>query len=222
MPISAKTVAITKPLIEGYEIKDAEDFITYAARVSNPSNQMNMKTKAKLLKYLMDHSHCSPFEQVTISLECVVPRDIGRQVLRHHSLRFQEFSQRYAESTQFEVRECRLQDPKNRQSSIECTEGPTADWWYTTQLAYIHDLKAVYEEALSRGIAKEVARAILPEGLTMSTMIITGNLRSLIHYCTLRMDAGTQKEHRQLAAAIYEALLPHFPHILKAPENAEV
>lgn len=216
--IDAKVVSITKPEVPG--LTEPEDFIVYAARISNPTNQLNMLTKTKLLKYLMDHSHWSPFEQVTISLECNVPRDIGRQVLRHHSLRFQEFSQRYAEAQEFITRECRMQDPANRQSSVEILEGPLAEWWYTTQLALIHDTKVLYEEALAKGIAKEVARVILPEGLTMSTMIITGSLRSFIHYCALRMEKGTQKEHRQLASCIYEALVPHFPNILKGTDNA--
>lgn len=215
---TAKVVAITQPVIEG--ISDPEDFIVYAARVSNPANQLNMKTKAKLLRYLMDHSHWSPFEQVSISLECQLPRDIGRQVLRHHSLRFQELSQRYAEVTENCIRECRLQDPVNRQSSVDCLEGPLADWWRLAQMQVRDVATEVYNEALSRGIAKEVARVVLPEGLTMSTMIVTGSLRSFIHYCGLRMDKGTQKEHRELASAIYAELVKYFPNILKGADDA--
>lgn len=220
MSISAKIVAITQPQLEG--IASPEEFVVYTARVSNPSNQLNMLTKDKLIDYLIRNKHWSPFEQVSVTVELHVPRDIGRQALRHGSFKWQEFSQRYALATEFEPRECRMQDPKNRQSSLPVEDSTVADWWRMVQLAHIHDIEATYKEAIEKGIAKEVARAILPEGLTMSVMYMTGNLRSFIHYCQVRLDPTTQKEHRELASHIFEALRPHFPNIMRGMDYAQV
>ena len=204
-------IGMTKPSsITG--CNTAEQLVAYAARVSNPENQNNTKTAPKLLKYLIREGHWSPFEIVHITMEIVTTRDIARQILRHRSFSFQEFSQRYAEVQEdFEVREARLQDPKNRQNSIELDtedfgkggnqtpqERLYEDWWMR-QRSVINEAKKQYKWALEQGIAKEQARAVLPEGNTVSTLYMAGSLRSWIHYCELRRGHGTQKEHMVVA-----------------------
>lgn len=211
-----KLVAITTPLIDG--VDTAEEFIAYTARVSNPGNQINNETAPKLLKYLADHKHWSPFEQVSMTFEIKTTRDIGRQILRHRSFVFQEFSQRYAAVTdQFETREARLQDQKNRQNSIKTEDQKVAAAWEAMQKDVQQICRSHYDNALSMGIAKEQARVLLPEGMTKSTMYMTGTLRSFIHYCELRGSNGTQLEHQEVAVKIWKEVLKKFPsleHIL--------
>lgn len=213
---SAKIVAITNPLIEG--VDTADQFIAYAARVSNPSNQMNKETSEKLLKYCIRNSHFSVFEMVNVVMEIETTRDIARQVLRHRSFAFQEFSQRYADPTKdlgFVTREARLQDTKNRQNSIETDDKELADWWVRAQLEVWGTADLVYREAINAGIAKEQARAVLPEGLTLSRLYMNGTLRSWIHFCELRMGNGTQKEHREVATSAWNQLAIYFKFLTK-------
>jgi thymidylate synthase (FAD) len=208
-----KLIAITKPVID--ECETAEELLAYCARVSNPNNQDNHDTAGKLLKYCANNAHWSIFETASMTVEIKCTRDIGRQILRHRSCKFQEFSQRYAEVTDdsFELSEARLQDKKNRQSSIETHEKWLQNWWTLNQ-ARVRDLSVeVYKEALAHGIAKEVARKVLPEGLTKTTMYLTGDIRSFIHYCNLRCDDATQKEHRVIAQEIKVILLEQFPSL---------
>ncbi|MED5309058.1 MAG: FAD-dependent thymidylate synthase, partial [Candidatus Thermoplasmatota archaeon] len=194
----------------------ANELIAYAARVSNPENQANGKTAPKLLAYLIKHEHWSPFEIVSMTIEIKTTRDIGRQILRHRSFSFQEFSQRYAVSEDFETREARLQDEKNRQNSIETDDKNLAEDWNMQQMKVINQAKETYEWALNKGIAKEQARAVLPEGNTMSTIYMAGTLRSWIHYCKLRGGHGTQKEHTQIADLCWNIIEGHFPDVAKA------
>lgn len=208
---SAKIVAITNPLIEG--VDTSGDFIAYAARVSNPSNQMNSATSEKLLKYCAKHAHWSVFEMVNVVMEIETTRDIARQILRHRSFSFQEFSQRYADPTKdlgFTTREARLQDNKNRQNSIEIDDTNLQNEWYRAQQRVLFAVEREYKWAIDNGIAKEQARAVLPEGLTVSRMYMNGTLRSWIHYCQLRMTEGTQKEHREVAASSWNQLAQYF------------
>ena len=206
---------ITQPVnIEG--IDDAEGLIAYCARVSNPTNQLNTDTSAKLLAYLVREAHWSPFEMVNLLIEVRTTRDIGRQILRHRSFSFQEFSQRYAEvdPTLFMKREARLQDHKNRQNSIETEDGALQAAWNDYQDLVATSAVEAYEWAIKAGIAKEQARAVLPEGMTPSVMYMNGTLRSWIHYCALRMGNGTQKEHRLIAEDIYHNIVcQRFPSI---------
>ncbi len=199
----------------------AGEFIAYAARVSNPGNQNNTKTAPGLLKYLIKHEHWSPFEMVHMTLEIKTTRDIARQILRHRSFSFQEFSQRYAVSDEWVTREARLQDPQNRQNSIELDEGSKEieEKWRMKQLEVVRKIKEVYDWALDSGIAKEQARAVLPEGNTVSTLYMAGSLRSWIHYCQLRMGNGTQKEHSEVAEKCWNIVTLHFPEIKKAIEG---
>jgi thymidylate synthase (FAD) len=211
---SAKIVAITSPLIEGVE--KASDFIAYAARVSNPSNQMNTTTSEKLLKYCARHAHWSVFEMSNVVMEIETTRDIARQILRHRSFSFQEFSQRYADPTKdlgFVTREARLQDNKNRQNSIEVDDNLLQNEWYRSQQRVLFAVEREYKWAIDNGIAKEQARAVLPEGLTISRMYMNGNIRSWIHYCQLRMTEGTQKEHREVAKSAWDQLAQYFDFI---------
>lgn len=190
---------------------EAEEKIAYMARVSNPGNQNNPETAPKLLSYLIKNNHWSPFEMVNVCMEIVTTRDIARQILRHRSFSFQEFSQRYAVAEQFAVRECRMQDNKNRQNSLETDDYFVKTWWEAAQKRAINDATQLYNQALGQGIAKEQARALLPEGLTQSTMYMNGTLRSWIHYCNIRCDKATQKEHREVAEqarAIINTLFP--------------
>jgi thymidylate synthase (FAD) len=197
----------------------ANQLIAYAARVSNPDNQNNPKTASKLLGYLIKHEHWSPFEMVSVTLEIKTTRDISRQIIRHRSFSFQEFSQRYAESTNFETRECRLQDQTNRQNSIETEDRELAEWWNMAQKELIQKSKLVYQTALDHGIAKEQARAVLPEGNTETTLYMSGTLRSWVHYCKLRMSNGTQKEHIEVAEQCWDVISQHFPDVAKAVEE---
>lgn len=209
MTFNAKLIAVTKPVVEGMET--LHDLIAYCARVSNPSNQMNMNTAEKLTSYLMKHKHWSPFEVANAVVEVNCPRDIARQLLRHRSFAFQEFSQRYADVTQLEeafcIRDLRLQDTKNRQNSIEVQDAELEMMWRMKQQRVLDLVQDVYSWALEKGIAKEVARVILPEGLTMSRLYVNGTIRSWIHYLEVRMEEGvTQLEHVILARLIAEQI----------------
>jgi len=200
---------------------DAENLIAYMARVSNPGKQDNPETAPKLLKYLMEHKHWSPFEMVNVCMEINTTRDIARQILRHRSFSFQEFSQRYAEAEDFSLSQARLQDTKNRQNSIELdfkdnSDVQTAYLWERVQDNVIETCERNYRWALSKGIAKEVARKLLPEGLTNSKMYMNGTLRSWIHYVDIRCDVATQKEHRDIADKCRVILRGLFPNILGA------
>ena len=198
-----------------------QDLVSYCARVSNPANQENRETNEKLVRYLMGHQHWSPLEMVSICLEIETTRDIARQILRHRSFSFQEFSQRYAVADLgMEYKEARKQDTKNRQSSIEIdvsdeTDAALQDKWTTLQAEVAEKTKDVYHWALENGIAKEQARAVLPEGMTVSRMYMNGTLRSWIHYIQLRSGNGTQKEHREVATACAKAIEPIFPMIME-------
>jgi thymidylate synthase (FAD) len=208
---TAKIISISKPIIDG--IETAEDFIAYTARVSNPANQMNTETSEKLLKYLIRNKHWSPFEMVSITMQIDTTRDIGRQILRHRSFSFQEFSQRYADPTNdlgFEIREARLQDNKNRQNSIETDNKRLNDNWKSLQNVVKISALDAYNWAIENGIAKEQARAVLPEGLTASRIYMAGSLRSWIHYVELRCANGTQKEHREVADSAKQELNTYF------------
>lgn len=178
---------------------NAETLIAYMARVSNPSNQDNQQTASKLLKYLVDNKHWSPFEMVNVCMEIETPRDIARQILRHRSFSFQEFSQRYAVATQFDIRECRMQDNKNRQNSLPTQDRELVNLWEKAQEDLIQHALKVYNWGLEQGVAREVARSVLPEGNTMSRMYMNGTLRSWLHYVDIRCDKATQKEHREVA-----------------------
>jgi thymidylate synthase (FAD) len=188
--------------------------IAYYARVSNPANQNNSETAEKLVRYLIKNQHWSPLEMVSVCLEIETTRDIARQILRHRSFSFQEFSQRYAEvNTEFEYREARLQDTKNRQNSIETEDDDLRKWWKVKQLDLSKQVEETYNAALRMGIAKEQARAVLPEGMTKSRMYMNGTLRSWVHYIQLRSGNGTQKEHREIALGCAKAIEPIFPMI---------
>ena len=194
---------------------NAENIIVDLARVSAPKNQGNYDTGPKLLRYLKEHKHFSPFEMASLCVEIETPRDIARQILRHRSFSFQEFSQRYAvvdTSVQFS-RDCRMQDTKNRQNSLPCEDESVAEAWERMQWEAYRSAQIAYEWALSKGIAKEVARVVLPEGLTMSRMYMTGTLRSWMHYCEVRMDPSTQAEHRQVAEQCYAILSEVLPSL---------
>ena len=217
-------VGITQPSEEYTGCKTANELIAWAARVSNPSNQNNTATAPKLVQYLIKNQHWSPLEMVHISLEIKTTRDIARQILRHRSFSFQEYSQRYADPTKdlgFVKREARLQDANNRQNSIEL--GPDrkrlADEWEAMQECATLAAKDAYTWAIENGIAKEQARAVLPEGLTESVMIMSGSLRSWVHYCQLRMDKATQKEHRIVAEQCWNIIAHHFPDVKLALDS---
>ena len=217
--MNVKLVGITLPL-NGYS--SAEDLIVHMARVSNPSNQGMNSDPAKLIRYLIKNQHWSPFEMVNVVMEINTTRDIARQILRHRSFSFQEFSQRYADPTKdlgFELREARLQDTKNRQNSIETDDNELQSEWKTKQINLIAEVKAAYDWAIANGIAKEQARAVLPEGNTQSRMYMNGTLRSWIHYCQLRMENGTQKEHMEVAKACWEIIEYKFPNVVAALEQ---
>ena len=180
---------------------DIEEKVAYCARVSNPENQHNRETAPKLLKYLMKHKHFSPFEMANVCMEIETTRDIARQILRHRSFSFQEFSQRYAVVNDFSFRDCRVQDEKNRQNSFVSVDPELNSWWRATQLRVQQEAEFMYQAALNRGVAKEQARALLPEGMAMSRMYMNGTLRSWLHYIEVRTDPSTQKEHREVAEA---------------------
>jgi len=218
--MKVKLVSYSQPAGEIQGLENVQDLIAYAARVSNPSNQLNTETSAKLLNYLAKHKHWSPFEMVSACLEIETTRDIARQILRHRSFSFQEFSQRYADPTtdlDFEIRDARLQDPKNRQNSvdldIENNEQDAALYllWNDKQQVVIDAAKEAYTWAIENGIAKEQARAVLPEGNTVSRMYMNGTLRSWIHYIELRAANGTQLEHMEIARAVAKVITEIFP-----------
>lgn len=217
--ISAKLIAVTQPVVEG--IADAKELIAYCARVSNPANQMNMATADKLLAYLKKNRHWSPLEMANAVVEVNVPRDIARQLLRHGSFKFQEFSQRYADVTQLEkafcIRELRMQDTKNRQNSVQIDMSEEenrfiAAEWQRRQELVLEVVQDTYKWAMGVGIAKEVCRVVLPEGLTMSRAYVNGTIRSWVHYLEVRLEEGvTQLEHVMLARVIAEAVNAAFP-----------
>ena len=194
---------------------DIEEKVAYCARVSNPENQMNKETAPKLLKYLMKHKHWSPFEMANVCMEIETTRDIARQILRHRSFSFQEFSQRYAIVNDFDMREARLQDDKNRQNSLKTDDVELQHWWQSTQLRVQTEAQFMYQAALNRGIAKEQARALLPEGMAKSRMYMNGTLRSWLHYIEVRTDPSTQKEHRDVAEACKKVLTELCPSLME-------
>lgn len=211
--MKVELVSCTKPTgkLTESDIKDIKDLIAYCARVSNPANQMNTKTTDRLLRYLKKHRHWSPFEMADITLEIETTRDIARQMLRHRSFSFQEFSQRYSNVSElgqlFEYSEARWQDPHNRQNSLPLEDERTQEWWLEYQKNVASYSMSVYEQAISRGIAKEVARKVLPEGLTKSRLFMKGSIRSWIHYLEVRgPESGTQKEHMLVAEQVAKAI----------------
>ena len=221
--MNVKLVSYSQPTAEfaNMGIEDAQELIAYCARVSNPANQFNTDTSERLIRYLIKHQHWSPLEMVSACLEIVTTRDIARQILRHRSFSFQEFSQRYADPTAeldeaFVLREARFQDTKNRQNSIEIDTDDEQQRllsyeWERAQKRVLFVVKQEYSWALKNGIAKEQARAVLPEGLTVSRMYMNGTLRSWIHYMELRASNGTQKEHQDIALACAKAIAEIFP-----------
>ena len=216
-------IGLTKP--SAYtECSTANELVAWAARVSNPSNQNNTATAPKLVQYLIKNQHWSPLEMVHVSMEIKTTRDIARQILRHRSFSFQEFSQRYADPTTdlgFVIREARLQDANNRQNSVELgsDDNRLAEEWAMRQVTATDAALDAYEWAIENGIAKEQARAVLPEGNTESTIIMAGSLRSWVHYCQLRMDKATQKEHRIVAEQCWTIIGQHFPDVIKALDD---
>lgn len=214
--MNVKIISYSKPakelVTEG--LYDVQELIAYCARVSNPGNQLSLATSEKLIKYLIKHQHWSPLEMVSACLEIETTRDIARQILRHRSFSFQEFSQRYADPTKelsFVLRDARLQDEKNRQNSIETDNLALKAWWEERQKRVIEESKNAYEWAIAHGIAKEQARAVLPEGLTVSRLYMNGTLRSWIHYIQLRSANGTQKEHIEIAKACAQVITEILP-----------
>jgi thymidylate synthase (FAD) len=217
--MKVKLIGVTAPYA-GHN--SAEDMIVYMARVSNPSNQGMNSDPARLIRYLIKNQHFSPFEMVNVVMEISTTRDIARQILRHRSFSFQEFSQRYADPTKdlgFELREARLQDTKNRQNSIETDNYALKTLWEEQQRFIIDSAKSAYDWAIEHGIAKEQARAVLPEGNTQSRMYMNGTLRSWIHYCQLRMENGTQKEHKEIATECWKIIGQRFPNVAAALEQ---
>ena len=215
-------VGISQPDYETTGCTDASELVAWAARVSNPSNQQNHETAPKLLRYLIKNQHWSPLECVHISMRISTTRDIARQILRHRSFSFQEYSQRYADPTKdlkFVTREARLQDPKNRQNSVDVDDIKLSNEWEDWQRSIRSDAIRAYKWAIENGVAKEQARAVLPEGLTESVMIMSGSLRSWVHYCQIRMDKATQKEHRIVAEQCWEIIGERFPAIIEALKN---
>ena len=228
--MKVKLISYSQPTenlkVEG--LTNAQELIAFCARVSNPTNQMNMSTSDKLIRYLVKHKHWSPLEMVSLCLEIETTRDIARQILRHRSFSFQEFSQRYADPTQhleFVIREARLQDEKNRQNSIKLSEESSAkslqQAWEIKQQAMITLAKETYTWAIQQGIAKEQARAVLPEGLTMSRLYMNGTLRSWVHYLELRSGHGTQQEHMDIAMACASVITKVFPLIQEFIQHDE-
>jgi thymidylate synthase (FAD) len=213
-----KLISFTKPSqdIQNNGINDIKDIISFCARVSNPSNQFNTETSDKLLNYLLKNKHISPFEMANVCLEIETTRDIARQILRHRSMNFQEFSQRYndpVKELEFTLREARLQDNKNRQNSIQINDIELQNEWNQKQQNVIDMAKESYLWAISKGIAKEQARSVLPEGNTLTRMYVNGNIRSWIHYLESRLDPSTQKEHRDVAEKVLEQISQVFPLI---------
>ena len=214
--LKVRMISYSKPSTEMYGegLMDVQELIAFCARVSNPSNQFNTDTSEKLIKYLIKHKHWSPLEMVSACLEIETTRDIARQILRHRSFSFQEFSQRYADPTKdlsFVLREARLQDTKNRQNSIATDNLALQAWWETRQKRVIEECREAYEWAIANGIAKEQARAVLPEGLTVSRLYMNGTLRSWVHFIELRSGNGTQKEHMEVARECAQVIAEAFP-----------
>jgi len=214
--MKVRMVSYSKPSREMYDegLIDVQELVAFCARVSNPSNQFNTETSEKLIKYLIKHQHWSPLEMVSACLEIETTRDIARQILRHRSFSFQEFSQRYADPTKdlsFVLREARLQDTKNRQNSIATDNLALQAWWETRQKKVIEECRNAYDWAIANGIAKEQARAVLPEGLTVSRLYMNGTLRSWIHFIELRSANGTQKEHQEVARECAKVIAEVFP-----------
>ena len=214
--MKVKLISYSTPTKEFIDdgIDNAQELVAFCARVSNPSNQLNTETSEKLIKYLIKNAHWSPLEMVSACLEIETTRDIARQILRHRSFSFQEFSQRYAnpvKDLEFVTREARLQDLKNRQNSIETDDEEITNMWIKKQEYVIENAKETYNWAIENGIAKEQARAVLPEGNTVSRMYMNGTLRSWIHYIELRSGNGTQKEHMDIAIACAEVIAKIFP-----------
>jgi thymidylate synthase (FAD) len=214
--VKVKLIGYTKPNvdIDVPEMNDLQDLIAYCARVSNPANQNNTQTSEKLIKYLIKNKHWSPLEMVHVTLEIETTRDIARQMLRHRSFSFQEFSQRYADPVKhldFVLREARLQDTKNRQNSIKTDDTGLQEEWNKYQQNVINEARIAYQWAINNGIAKEQARVILPEGNTVSKLYMAGTLRSWIHYVQLRSENGTQQEHVDIAEACAEVISTIFP-----------
>jgi thymidylate synthase (FAD) len=216
--MKARLISYSKPPEEIYVGDNVQELIAYTARVSNPSNQDNTETSERLLRYLIREKHWSPFEMVSACLEIETTRDIARQLLRHRSFSFQEFSQRYADPTQdlkFQLRDTRLQDTKNRQNSIDTNDAQLKLEWLMQQSEVVNAAKKSYSWAIENGIAKEQARAVLPEGIIESRLYVNGTMRSWIHYIGLRSGHGTQKEHIKLAVECAKALEPIFPMIME-------
>jgi thymidylate synthase (FAD) len=196
------------------EGQSLQDQVAFCARVSNPSNQLNTETNERLIRYLIKNNHWSPLEMVSVCVEIECTRDIARQILRHRSFSFQEFSQRYAiADLGFEYKDARMQDTKNRQNSIEIDDPRLQETWETIQSRVIESVGTAYQWALDNGIAKEQARAVLPEGMTLSRLYMNGTLRSWVHYIQLRSGNGTQREHQEVALGCAEAIAPIFPMI---------
>ena len=224
--MNVKLVSLSQPSAST-GCNTADQFVAYCARVSNPDNQNNNKTAPGLLKYLIKPGHWSPFEMVSLTLEIETTRDISHQIVRHRSFSFQEFSQRYAQANTFEVREARLQDPMNRQNSIRIDRGLAEqrlidEKFSMAQHKVIRLTREAYECALDNGIAKEQARALLPEGMTGTTLYMAGTLRSWIHYCKLRMANGTQEEHAEIAKRCWDIIGGHFPSVREAVDALDV
>lgn len=224
--MNVKLVSLSQPSAST-GCQTADQFVAYCARVSNPDNQNNNKTAPGLLKYLIKHGHWSPFEMVSLTLEIETTRDISHQIVRHRSFSFQEFSQRYAQANTFEVREARLQDPTNRQNSVRIDRGLAEqrlidEKFSMAQHKVIRLTREAYECALDNGIAKEQARALLPEGMTGTTLYMAGTLRSWIHYCKLRMANGTQAEHAEIAKRCWDIIGGHFPSVREAVDALDV
>jgi thymidylate synthase (FAD) len=220
--ITVRHIATTQQMAafpEDTSLNNAETLLVYCARVSSPESQQAGQNPERLLSYCIRKHHWSVFEMVDLTVEITAPRDITRQLIRHKSLCVQEFSQRYAEATQFSLRECRLQDQQNRQSSIETDDKQLVRVWRRLQDRTLNAGLNAYREAIELGIAKEVARAVLPEGLTMSRLFVKGSVRSWIHYCEVRRGNGTQKEHRQLADLIWQVFGEQFPTVAAAVEG---
>ena len=214
--MDVRLVSYSQPTMEFADmgIADAQELIAYCARVSNPSNQFNTETSDRLIRYLVKHQHWSPLEMVSACCEITTTRDIARQILRHRSFSFQEFSQRYADPVKelnFVLREARLQDDRNRQNSIEVDNDLLKIEWERAQKRVLFAVKDAYEWAIKNGIAKEQARAVLPEGMTESRLYMNGTLRSWVHFIELRSGNGTQKEHREIARACAEVIAKVFP-----------
>ena len=214
--MNVRMISYSKPSREMYDegLIDVQELVAFCARVSNPSNQFNTETSEKLIKYLIKHQHWSPLEMVSDCLEIETTRDIARQILRHRSFSFQEFSQRYADPTKdlsFVLREARLQDTKNRQNSIATDDLSLQVRWEERQKRVIEEAKNAYEWAIENGIAKEQARAVLPEGLTVSRLYMNGTIRSWIHFIQLRSANGTQKEHQEVARECAKVIAEVFP-----------